>query len=84
MTRNNCYMELKTLMFSRHINLSDLSENSKIKYATLSKKMTGVNDFTLTECYQILNALNLPNEDLTRYFPNDYKGVTKKVDSPNA
>lgn len=65
-------------MFKGGINQSELSGLTGIKNGTLSKKMTGENDFTLTECYQILNALNLPNEDISIYFPNDYKGRKHK------
>lgn len=73
MIRNNCYLELKTKMFNKGIGQSELSGTTGIKPATLSKKLSGQNDFTLTEVYRILNALSIPLDKMHEFFPNDYR-----------
>lgn len=64
------YPELRyEIQIKRGLTLGDLADTLNLSRAAIHDRLSGQKTFRLAECYQILDWLGLPDEDLPRLFP---------------
>ena len=68
------FPELRGLMASKGITISELSRTTGIKKTTLSNKLNGVTEFSISEVQKISGVLNI--ENIEEYFFNSKFEIT--------
>lgn len=68
------FPELRGLMASKGITISELSSSTGIKKSTLSNKLNGVTEFNISEVQKISYVLNI--ENIEEYFFNNEFEIT--------
>ena len=63
------YKKLETRIFQSGIEKRELAERIGISYASLYKRLKGENKWSLEEAYLVMQALELPMDQLTVMFP---------------
>lgn len=62
------YDKIKTLLFDKKMTYEELATQLNISTTTLSNKLNGEQDFWQTEIIDICKQLEIPNEEVTKYF----------------
>lgn len=60
--------ELKGLIVAKGYMIKDLSEKMKISTQSISKKLNGKTQFNLEDIKKLMEILDIPNEDIAKYF----------------
>ena len=63
------FAKLRLKMAEKNINQQLLSEVCNICRQSLSYKLAGLRPFTTDEIYLICNVLDIPEEEILKYFP---------------
>lgn len=63
------FQRLRTAMFDAGITQAAMADTIGLSRQTLQVKLRGETDWRLSECYKILQVLNLDQSRLTELFP---------------
>lgn len=81
------FLKLRTAIMAKDVKQEDLAALIGISSSTFSKKMNGLSAWTFWEGYELCRALNIPDQQLSEYFPRDlavpYDGVATKLEKRN-
>ncbi len=65
------YLELRYQLLAQDMSFEDLGECCGLTANVLSTRFTGRVDWSLHEMYAIMDALQLPMEEMAKYFPRN-------------
>lgn len=71
------FKKLRMKMIEADADQKFLSQYLCVSQSTISNKLNGVCNFTLEEMYDIMDALNIPYEEMCEYFPREGKSNQK-------
>ena len=63
------YKQLKTAMFSNDVTWEDLAKEIGKSKSYVSHRSTGKMPFDMNEVYKICDFINIPYEEIPRFFP---------------
>ena len=78
MRRPSRYKLLRSVMADQDISTYDLGELFKKSSRCINDKLSGAVPWTLPEIYRVLDFLELPHDQLHRYFPPN--GISEKIE----
>lgn len=71
----NLFVELRSRMLEDDITFSELASRLGWAMPTLMSRIRGAADFKLSECYDIMHVLGIPNSEIGVFFPEGGKYV---------
>lgn len=63
------FQKLRLRMMEREVRNEDLARMLLTSQSAVSRRLNAKQDWSLEECYQVMEFLDLPASDMTKYFP---------------
>lgn len=71
----NLFVELRSRMLEEDITFSELADRLQWSLPTLMTRIRGKAEFKLSDCYDIMHVLGIPNDQIGIFFPEGGKYV---------